>query len=662
MNRRHFVRLGGLGLAAAAAAIPLTDAAAAARPGRRDPTVTDLGPGIVQFSLMSGLLSDDTVYIGSRNLDPTSVIGFHLPTRRVVSRTDLGPGSAVQAIAVDADGRHLYAGILYHDDRDQPNLFHWDLSTPGTPAVAVARIQDLDVRDLAVARDGKVYAVGSRQSPPALWEYDPATGTATKIVVPDPLATISQAVVVTDTTVFYASGSIITGGAGASQAKLFAIDRATQAVTSVLPPELATGSSVTELCLIGNQLIVGAKGPGRSAIMNVADLSSYTLIPSTGKLFRALRPDICFYNNSRLLVYSPATGKVTPLPYTGPDLGEVWGLDVYGDRVVAVSAYGFVAEVDPTTGATVVTDLAEAGAPAAPQLGMSVAAGAGAVYVGGTGGLARHELNTGSVVIHQAPGEAKDALVLGGVLYTGQYNSQGIWAHDPTAGAPHQVATFPAEQNRPLDVCWDDTRLRLLVGAQSDTRGGGSLWTFDPTTRQTTCHVNPVDTQQCVRAVAAHNGVAYLGGDNPYTTGPRGTLVAFDPTAGTELWRLDPGQAYGIVALATHGHHLYGISRRGGLFIVDLDTRRIVHTADIRSICPQYAALATSRGVVYGVSDTTLFRFDPATFAVTVVVAGLNGEWYSGPHLTVDENGQFYTLRGRNLIRVQDFPDREQSR
>ncbi|MFE4194886.1 hypothetical protein ACFRJ9_03390 [Paenarthrobacter sp. NPDC056912] len=75
--------------------------------------------------------------------------------------------------------------------------------------------------------------------------------------------------------------------------------------------------------------------------------------------------------------------------------------------------------------------------------------------------------------------------------------------------------------------------------------------------------------------------------------------MAWDPVANQELWRLDPGQTQGIAALAIHGNYLFGMSRKA----------------------------------------VGLFSINPATFEVTVVVAAINGGWYSGPHITADEDG-----------------------
>jgi hypothetical protein len=288
---------------------------------------------------------------------------------------------------------------------------------------------------------------------------------------------------------------------------------------------------------------------------------------------------------------------------------------------------------------------------------MGIAAGCDAVYVGGNGTIARHSLRDGTTQYLRAPGEAKDAEVINGVLYTGQYSSQGIWTYNPAKDqAPRQAAAFPGGQNRPLDTCWDPMRNCLLVAVQSDTEGGGALWTYDPVKAKKANFLNPIDDVQLVRAVATRQGIAYLGGDNAQKTGPRGTVVAFDPAAGRELWRLESGQAYGIGSLAVLGKYLYGMALKGGFFVVDLEQRKLVHTADHRAVCPQWSAMVVNRGRVYAVSDTTLLRFDPRTFAMTVVAAELNGGWYSGCHVNRDERGVLYTMRGTNLVAIDDRP------
>ncbi|MFE7328857.1 PQQ-binding-like beta-propeller repeat protein [Streptomyces sp. NPDC057565] len=665
LSRRRLLQAGSsLGLATTAG--PLLASQAGAAPAAAATTkVTDLGPGLVQFSLMSGLLVGDTVYIGSRNLNPSSVVGFHLPSRKVVSYTNLdaGPEPSIQALAADPTGRYLYIGVLVKSDRGKPNLYRWDLTTPDQPAVAIGRTEDRDIRDLAVAPDGTVFAVGGvPDKPPVLWQYDPATGAVSNLGAPDPKATLARAVAATDTTVFFGAGSVLAGGSGASRASLFAFDRKSREFTSIVPKEMEKDPSLRELAVQDGKLIVGTSGgvdPAKFAVIDLADFSSYTLVATEGKVIKMFASDaerIYFASESGVEAYSKADKTISHVEFTGPDLGEIWGVDHIDGKLAVVSGYGFVAEIDVAARTSVVTDLHDAGAKAGPQAGMGIAAGHGYVYLGGNGAISRRNLQSGEVVNLQAPGEAKDAEVIEGVLYTGQYNSQGIWRYDPSRRRqPEQAAKFPSEQNRPLDVSWDPDNKLLLVGVQSDTEGGGALWTYSPRTGASAAYPNPIDDVQLVRAVANRDGVAYLGGDNASKEGPRATVVAVDPVTGKEQWRVDTKQSAGVAALAVQGRNLYGLTTKGGLFVVDRRTRKVVHTSDVSSVSKGFAAMVTNRGVVYGVSDTTLFRFHPKTFAVSTVVADINGAWYSGPHVNVHE-GLLYTLRGGNLVAVDDRP------
>ncbi|MFI5804957.1 PQQ-binding-like beta-propeller repeat protein [Streptomyces sp. NPDC051561] len=663
ISRRSVLWAGG-GIGLAAMASPLLTAPAQAAPDGFRTRIADLGPALTQFALMSGIQVGDTVYIGSRNITPTQVIAFHLPTRKVVSRTELGYGHSIQALAADKDGRYLYAGILTKGDEGKPNLYQWDLRTPDKPAVGVGRTGDRDIRELAVAPDGTVYAVGGVPGKaPALWMYDPADGRTTSLGIPDPKAGLAKAVAATDTTVFFGAGSLLAGGGDASKASLYAYDRAKGTFSNVTPTELEKDPSVRELAVVGDHLVVSTSGstePAKLAVMDLADLSSYTVKTTEGKVAKTLTADgdtIYFASDAGLHSYSTATRALASVEFEGPDLGEIWGLDHVDGKLSVVSGYGFVGEIDLAARTSVITELGKAGAPLSHQTAMGIASDDRYVFVGGNNVIARHEPRTGKVLNLRAPGEAKDAELLAGVLYTGQYSSQGMWTYDPSADKqPHQLASFPSEQNRPLDVCHDPVNRLLLVGAQSDTEGGGSLWTYAPKTGKKQAFINPVDDIQLVRAVTTRDGVAYLGGDNPTTKGPRGTIVAFDPVAGKELWRTDLPTSLpaGVAALAVQGANLYGLTRQGGFFVIALKTRKVVHTADHGDICPGFAAMVTSRGMVYGVSDTTLFRFHPKTFAVSTVVPDINGAWYSGPHVNTDSDGRLYTLRGHDLVCIDD--------
>ncbi|MFJ5958008.1 PQQ-binding-like beta-propeller repeat protein [Paenarthrobacter sp. NPDC092416] len=666
ISRRAVLQVGGAASLAVAMGLAAGQPASASAFLASKPKATeilDLGPGVVQFSLMSGLLVGETLYIGSRNLDPVRIVAFHVPSGKVSGVTELGNGYSIQTMAADASGRYLYAGVLQNTTGPQPNLFRWDLSNLGTKATAIGRIGDRDVRDLSVAPNGRLYAVGGGSgTAPALWEYDPATGLVSNLGIPDAGATLARAVAATDSTIFFGAGSTLGGGGSASRACLYAYNHAAKTFTNVTPAEMVADPSIRDLAIVGDKLLVSSAAStatSKIAAVSVTNPTSYAAALSQGKTaknFAAIGDKVYFANEAGLLAYSLSANTVSAVPYQGPFLGEIWGVDALNGVLLVTSAFGFVAEIDPTSGATKTTDLGEAGAPSDAQEAMGLAAGGGLVYVGGNGVISRRSLKNGQVTNMTVPGEAKDAIVVDNVLYTGQYSSQGIWSYDPSSGKPmSQVAKFSSEQNRPLDVHWDEVNKLVLVCAQADTEGGGSLWTYDPATGKSGFFLNPVDKVQLVRAVTARDGVAYLGGGRPGLEGP-GTVVAFDPVKGKELWRLDPGLGAGISALAVQGRFLYGIVRTGKLFVIDLPTRAVVHQSDISTVCTGFAAMVTNRGAVYGVSDTNVFRFDPKTFELATVAADIDGGWYSGSHITNDEDGYLYTMRGRNIVRIDDHP------
>lgn len=664
LSRRTVIKAGGtVGLAGLLAAA--TSGAASAQtlsgtsPADDGTVVVDLGPAVVQFSLMSAQLVGETMFIGSRNVEPVQILALDVATGKVVGQTTLSTGYTIQAMAADVDGTTLYAGVLQKSTGPQPNLFCWDLSNLATPAVAVGTVGDRDVRDISVAPDGHVFAVGGGSpTAPALWEYDPAARTVVSRGIPEPGATLARAVAATDSTVFFGAGSTLNGSGNTSGACLYAYDRAAGAFSLVTPAEMVPDPSIRDLAVFGDKLIIGSAEPAdksKIAAMDVADPKSYQIITAGGvtvKTFARITDVVYYSSDAGLNRYDLSTNQASPVTFDGPELGEIWGVDARDGKVLVTSGFGFVAVIDPDAGTSSTIDLVEAGAVALPQTAMGIAAGKGFIYVGGNGTIARHSMTGGEVAYLRAPGEAKDAIMLGSTLYAGQYSSQGIWKYDPSDGQPpRKVATYPKEQNRPLDVVWDGKNKLILVGVQSDTEGGGALWTLDPATGVSKSFVNPVDEVQLVQAVASSDGVAYLGGGGPHVSAG-GTIVAFDPVAGAELWRIAP-QDGGTAALALQGHNLYALSRMGTITVIDVRSRSVVHQASIRKLSYGYGALVNNGGVIHGTSNSNMFRFDPVSFAVETTLADTKGGWYSDSHLANDEDGNIYSLRGRNLVRLE---------
>src|SRR5699024_3199050 len=134
--------------------------------------MSDLGPGVVSFPFMSGSVTGDTIYLGSRDLAPSRVAAFHVPTGQVTQNFTLGNGEYVEGLFPDGQGG-LYAGVTHADGI---NLYRCDLET-GTVHEAAA-VPGLRIRDVSVAPDGIVHVTGTPSPSTAsqVYSYDPQSG------------------------------------------------------------------------------------------------------------------------------------------------------------------------------------------------------------------------------------------------------------------------------------------------------------------------------------------------------------------------------------------------------------------------------------------------------------------------------------------------------
>lgn len=631
-----------------------SQSAFAAPPGPRV-SVTDLGPGVQTFTMMSSVMVGDTVYMSTRNVEPMKVAAYHVPTRTITSVTDVF-GESTQAMAADPTGRYLYGCVrINFGDNVTPvsRMFRIDLTAPGRPMEALAEVDGFIPLAMTVSPDGIVYFTG-RQPQPRVYEYDPATATLREFATPDPTAQYGRSILATESTVYYGlRGTHPT--TGATVAGMYSIDRATGVSTSILPAELARTAEIRDLHIVDDTLVLVNGSIG--ALLDIDDPKKYTVLRSPmnlGKLPVSLNGKLYFAGSRELVEYDPATRVFRDVSDASIDTGTLWGLFPYEGRLVLVSAYGLVFEVDPTTLAAERIDLMAAGAPVGSQLAMSVATMGGVTYVGGTNAIAKHDLATGAVRNIYASGEAKDIVGVEGLIYTSQYSSWGVMRHDPNGpDALTLLAPLASGQNRPHDLLWDEERRRLYVGSGSDANKYGALSIFDPATGEIEFALEDPfgDGVQQVRCLARRDSTLFLGGESPAGS----QIMAWDLVTRTELWRLDLSPApRAVCGLAVSGHHLYALGHSGGLFVIDLrgDTGRLVRATVDADLVPDWGSLTVRGGRVYGVSRAAFFRIDPKTHRPVVLVPDLNADWYGVPRVAVDDNDDFYGIQGRNLVRI----------
>lgn len=628
---------------------------------RSHPDVVDMGPGSYAFPLMSALLVGDRFYIGSRNLEPTRAIAYDPATGEVTGDATFGPGDFVQALAHDQDADVLYAGIV-KAPKGKANIYAWDLGSDEVREVAA--IDELKaVRAVAVGDDGTVYATGRERSDdgPGLYAIDPESGSYELLARPDDNATQARGLAVLDDRIFLGAGSNLSGGGDASPASLWVIDRDSGDAESLIPDDapFSEDPATRDLAVIGDRLYIGTEGAGDHAWFAWFSLEDYSLQFSEQAPFKSVKKIIeadgkVWFDADGLNYYDPETDDMVKVD--GGEALKGWGLGHYDGQIIGASADAqAVGHYDLDTGEITSHDLIEGGAPGDAELGMSVAAGGGYAFVGGNGSVSQHNDANSDISKVLIASETKDALVLDGAIIAAVYSSQGIWRYDPATGDdPKRIIELPQEQNRPQSVAWDSTTSRFLVGLQADTVGGGSLAICDLDAKKAEVEINPLDDQM-VRAVTSKKGYAYIGGDDP--EGPRpdnGHLACWDIKKQKEIWRIDPDMdGVGINSVAVQGNRLFAITLDGDILVVNRHDGEIETIIDRTPETKGRAVLVATHGRVFGASPKAVFRVDPHRLTLTNIVEDLDAQWYSGPRLSADERGNLYTLRERNLIRVE---------
>lgn len=598
-----------------------------------------LGTAIRSLPLLGGVRTGHHLVVVSRNTRPTRVIAYDLRDRSIAADVAIDDGDGAWGVAADDD--RVYVGLL--GARGRTNLYRVRISDGALEGLAAI---DADhVWDLAVADDGTVVGVTDQ---PLVFAWDPSSGRARAMG----MLGVGESV----RAVAVAGGEVVIGGNrhGRAWARAHPFDE--RAGRDVLPDALADHQTVYTLAARGRWVAVGTRGPGsRDPAVALLDLDAE---PGTGP--RAVVDgeevvDAADVGDAFTAATVRRSGAVVRLDHDGGGLTRLPApvppmenrvVSVLGGALVGAAGDGSVWSMRADGSAVDPVHLLTSGRVAgSPERVQSLTAADGRVLVGGTFGVAEHDLAAGTSRWRAAPGEAKAIVVADGDAYLALYPVGAV--HRLAAGAEEVEAwaTLPAEQNRPQDLAWVPDADVLAVTTAADRRGGGALHLIDRATGNVSSHTDVLGRGQHPTGLAVAGDRVLVGG-----SGSDPTLLCWDAAADREVWRLDGiDDAGALVGMAVVDSRLVAVGTGGVAIAVDVDAGSVEAR---RSLDAGGGRAVTAGGAMLITDGDRVWRVEPAALEAEVVIEGLAGAFWGRPDLAVDDAGAL-VISGRDLARVQ---------
>ncbi|UNK70708.1 carbohydrate binding domain-containing protein [Microbacterium sp. H1-D42] len=252
-------------------------------------------------------------------------------------------------------------------------------------------------------------------------------------------------------------------------------------------------------------------------------------------------------------------------------------------------------------------------------------------------GLAPFDEETGTPGDSLQSGQYESAVNRDGKLLLGAYGHAKLMEYDPATGAaPRQVYSLEDEgQDRPFGLAYDaetDSTYMGSVGAYGKNQG--ALTRYDFASGERTTYTTEIVTDQSVVSVLAHDGLVYIGTTidgalaAPTSGQTQGHFIVWDPKTETVVRDLVPVEGdEGITGLIVGPDGLiWGVSE-DTVFKYDPATEEIVYSEKLlrhrygSGTVWAWANLAIGAdGDVYGSNRFSFFRIDPETMAYTDIV------------------------------------------
>jgi hypothetical protein len=624
--------------------------------------ITNLGSAVTQISTLNGYLADNIHYVFSRNTVPGELLGYDVDKGEISTQIviKLGDDRSTAGRSMVHIGDELFIGVTFESEERRLSLIRLNPET-GEYYEAAKLYAARTAHAMTVSPDSMIYVSTTHQYSARVYEFDPKTEEGRWI---GSFQTQGRQ----GAPGLAACEDFVYVGVGLEAPDLWRYNRKTEEKVSIFPDELRDiWLDVNTVVLHEDWVVAGGRGPVDESIIllvNREDPTVYRTANHGHHLIQssAISGDMAYFGSGEgVWEYNIATEEVRRVTGMAANRGLF-----YRDGVLhGTDNRRNIGMYDLDSEQLTIIDLGrDAGAREWPEPGQSMIYSDGVVYVGGHHAMGMHNTETLTSQMMQSPGEAKHMVTVpnrrptwSSFLYWGAYSSGTMIRYDPDLRQTDLVASTPTGDNRPRAVAYDEVNNFVLLGAQSDRNGAGSLTIYDIENDRTDYIMNPFGDHS-VSAIASLNGIVYLGSaQGTVDPGTNARVAAWNPATREKIWEGTPVQGQSrIRSLVAVGEKIMGLTREGHFFVIEPETPEILYRKHIFTD-DQYAPgrLVVRGDMIIAVSENEIRRIDPETFEDEVFVTELRSQWFHWPTAAIDDEGNVYALMNLDLVKISEI-------
>ncbi|WP_158301992.1 FIMAH domain-containing protein [Paenibacillus mesophilus] len=584
-------------------------------------------------------------------------------TSQVLRSIDMPGASGAWGVTAASDGT-VYVGTHFNG-----HLYRY-VPADGSLTDLGRLGEETHIWAIEAGPDGKVYA-GTYPNA-HVFEYAPASQTIRDLGRAHPTEKYVKSLAYdSERGVLYAG----VGGVNAELVRIDPVSGAKQNMLSQLLPQ--SGESFTFVNRLGyatGKLFIKLS-PDRLLIMDAATETVEYYNPSgrgMGSQDVAVMPgneQHIYFGGALLRYYDTATKTIRETALRAADFQDGQFVQLNdplwpGYTLVAPAAFGKYFLYNPSTGNSLFTEVRDAGEPVALQ--SLHAAPDGHLYGGGyMDGLNIYDPQTQlfEKVSETPMSGIESVLRFNDKIYIGKYQGSRLYEYDPDEpwvegiNPRKKVDLTSRKLDRPFALRGVEDQNRIYIGSVADyANHSGGLSVYDVSTSQVQVYRDIVANQGVV-SIVYQDGLVY-GGTSIYgglgTPGPiesEGKLFIFDTSTDTKTFETVPVPGRKVVSGLLNGPDgmIWGVAE-DTIFKFDPQTKQVVYKAAKLGRygtgtvwVDAFLELGTD-GNVYGTNrQKTFFTIDPNTMEFTVIKNG------AGNYLTQDAYGNLYMADDANV-------------